>query len=563
MRRMDLFASLSLFMLAISLRLIPLTFSSQPYNIDGFPLVRLSEHYLAEGVWSLNSLPGSGYLLEYNNKLPAFPLLLAMFSSLTGLEPMKAIGIMVALISSITIVAVHSITLRITRSSYAALGAGLFLAFSGISVYLGAAAMKQVIAFPLIPLTAYLYATRADSRNRILAALLLLTFPVIHHLSTLIVFLIIGMIFIADQVKAYSIQEFCLKKLVLDLLLGPALLLVSIAYYNFSGMLDLNIGKLYSPMSPNTVALLGSVFFLFSMIAARAVVARSTRTRSPLLTPVFIVPIIGAGVLLLNMEMKMFSGTILTSASLVRSMIPYFLLLALGAIGGDILAFSSSRHRSFMLAMIFAPLSLMVYALAKGLDIPSFDLIYRTFGFLELGLALCVGIGLGHMIAWLSRTRLVADTPGGSTIVFRLRKMWIPTLALFCGLCIFITPMAFSMEELTGFKTVTTDQEFSALEFAGSLNGTLCTDQPFSHIAAPYFGSDTIGTLPLYLRDNGNISSCETFLIMNDWVRTGGQLYPFDPIKVPAAKLNGLVNSNNLVYHSGSGYDQIFLLLED
>ncbi|MBU4032082.1 MAG: hypothetical protein KKD98_04700, partial [Candidatus Thermoplasmatota archaeon] len=60
-----------LFLIAFCARLVPLQFSDLPYNIDGFPLARISEIIISDG--ALPDPGNYGGLLAYNMKLPVFP----------------------------------------------------------------------------------------------------------------------------------------------------------------------------------------------------------------------------------------------------------------------------------------------------------------------------------------------------------------------------------------------------------------------------------------------------------------------------------------------------------
>ena len=68
---------LALFVIGLSVRLIPLTFSSLPYNIDGFPLVRLTQDIIDDGHWTMSYPEGTSNTLIYNSKMPIFSMIMA------------------------------------------------------------------------------------------------------------------------------------------------------------------------------------------------------------------------------------------------------------------------------------------------------------------------------------------------------------------------------------------------------------------------------------------------------------------------------------------------------
>ncbi|TLZ69288.1 MAG: hypothetical protein E6K14_09590 [Methanobacteriota archaeon] len=78
---------------------MPLTFSPLPFNIDGFPLARISEQIAATGTWRID--PGD--VNSYNEKMPAFSLLWAAASMLGGLSPLAHVELVVVLITSLVV----------------------------------------------------------------------------------------------------------------------------------------------------------------------------------------------------------------------------------------------------------------------------------------------------------------------------------------------------------------------------------------------------------------------------------------------------------------------------
>ena len=170
-----------LFILAFIVRLIPSLSSPLPFNIDGFPLVRISEIMISSS--HIPDHAAYSGLLGYNMKLPIFPLLLSQFSSITGIEPLTLIPYFCAFIGSFSVIIIYTFVLRIVENQMAAFMAGFFLAFTGLFVYVTTAAMKELLGIVLLCLLIYTYSLREDPRFRFISAILLLILPFIHHTS--------------------------------------------------------------------------------------------------------------------------------------------------------------------------------------------------------------------------------------------------------------------------------------------------------------------------------------------------------------------------------------------
>jgi 4-amino-4-deoxy-L-arabinose transferase-like glycosyltransferase len=228
MRHRDLLAISSLYFLAFAVRLIPFTISVLPYNIDAYPLIRISDDIIASGHWGI----GGEDLIFYNSKMPAFSMILSAFSMFFGIEPFALVSILVPIITSTSVIAIYMLTMKITKSRVASYIAGLFFALSGFYLYLTTAIMKETIGLTLLPIIFYLFIERDDPRKRILAAVLLVLIPFIHHLTALIVFTVIGFMVITDNYQAWKSKILKMKNVFLDFFLGPFLFIFTYSYYN-------------------------------------------------------------------------------------------------------------------------------------------------------------------------------------------------------------------------------------------------------------------------------------------------------------------------------------------
>ena len=179
---MDAALLAALYCAALALRLVPLTFSTLPFNIDGFPLARIASDIMATGSWQIDEADPNAY----NLKLPGYSLLWSGFAQLGGLHPLTDLQWAQALVTSLVVVPGYLLGLRATRHRGVACTSAVFLAAFGSFLFLTSAVMKESMGLVLLPAMVLAFHDRADPRRRGIALLLLLVLLVLHHLTALI-----------------------------------------------------------------------------------------------------------------------------------------------------------------------------------------------------------------------------------------------------------------------------------------------------------------------------------------------------------------------------------------
>ncbi|UCG70970.1 MAG: hypothetical protein JSV09_08240, partial [Thermoplasmata archaeon] len=301
-----LLAICALFIISLAVRFVPLLYSNLPFNIDGFPLVRISEDIIETGSWSLSYDDGTPENVLYNSKMPVLSLLISNFALIFGKTPMEVVQFVIPFLSSCAIVLIYLITFRITKNGLVAFFAGLALALNGFYVYLGAAIMKETLGLVLLLLGVYLYHGREDPRKRALAGMLLLILALTHHLTAWIAFVMISLLFLSSNVLHWHHGTFLNRRFIMDFLSGPFLFTFTVLYYE---IVDLAFFNRVSNI--NDVALFASVFMVGAIFCI--IFSLPKKRRKPgrvLLNKTLLIPIVGGGLLVLNHYKRLFPGTI-------------------------------------------------------------------------------------------------------------------------------------------------------------------------------------------------------------------------------------------------------------
>lgn len=530
-RKKIFLALLALLLLAFSARLLPTALSDLPYNIDGFPLVKISECVIEECHITINF---QSDLIEYNSKMPAFSLLIAFFSLMLGVEPMRIVSFVVPLIGVTSIVTIYLIAFRITQSRYVALFSGLFLALNGFYVYFTTAIVKEVLSLALIPLILYLFNERDEHRKRALSLLFLLLMPLVHHLGTIVVIPMVLFLATSSNYIAYKRRALCKGKVILDILSIGVVIAFTVLYYTYVDLKE----KFFLTM--NDYALFISLSIILAVITARASAGwrlKSYKTFIP-----FLLLFLSFCMLALNHYKRLFAGTVLTKAEFLYAMIPFFFLMFIILAGLIMMGTKKNRFRPLVFSMLFAPLTVMLFGIFKGLDPITFNLVYRAFDFLDFAFAIFAGIGIVFLIKAMSKEK-VKELIG----------------LAFIALCLLTLPIAYNTEENFGVQDVTYEYEFKAMNWLeGRTESKVGTNQRLADILNPYFGVKCDNTLPFRIIYNKDYGS-ELLLIEDKWKDEGAQMYPAEPVIIKEKRFDSILEKNDLVYVSGSE-DKIYVV---
>ncbi|MFQ5910295.1 MAG: hypothetical protein ACE5IJ_06185 [Thermoplasmata archaeon] len=545
--RKHLLPILFIFFTALTIRLVPLLFSPLPYNIDGFPQARITEEIMDTGRWYAD---GPIEDLEYNRKLPILPFYFVISSLVAGEEPLYFMQIAMVILTSLSAVLVYILAFKITKSRVASIFAGLFMALCGTYVFLTASIMKQNIGLVLLPMVLYLYHERHNPKYRMLAAFLLLFMGLAHHLATLIAFGMITLIMAAQNIADMKRGEWRWRSFLLDVLLGPALLLAVVAYY-----LAVQMPFFMDATDVNTIFLFMSVYFLVALLTIH--LSSSSTLKPWFMTTKRSLPkyldqkalfILGAASLLvLNHFTSVFTGTIKTKGDFLILAIPSIMLVFVALMGFNVMRRSETRFRPLIAAGFMGPIAVMLFSFLWGLNPASFVLLYRAYDYMDVALAVSIGIAFAVALR-------KPKSPVKKTVL----------ATFFLGLILLSTPLAYGSEDFFDVQNTTYLAEFKAMEHMDAHNmSNFGSDQRLHATAGMYFdGMEGDGFLPIRLATGGDISMYDYLLLESKWTTKGAQEHPLPSVVVENAIFLRTVREANLIYNSGPGETEIFLLAD-
>ncbi len=527
-----------LYAFALALRLVPLTFSPLPYNIDGFPLARIAQQIAATGSWTARVSDPNWY----NELMPGYSLVWSSAAQLGGLDPLAALQTIMPFLLATVVLPAYLIGVKATDHPAAGAAAGLVVAAFGSFLSVTDMAMKESLALVLLPTIVLLFAERRDPRKRGLAFLLLLAMPFVHHLSDFLLLGMVAALVVLTHARAIQRGRFSLRTLLLDVATGPGPAVLAYAYYAAVGMPDLS-----AVTSPDALALFLAVTVVLSALLVRMARRPVLRAGAPLVRPagpILLVPAIALVALLVNARIDLFAGVIETQSALEPILLAAAAIVVFAFLGYQLLRRTGNPLGDVVVAMGIAPVALILFAFLRGLDGLSQVLVYRSFDFLDYGLAAAVGVGFAFL--WRRLRRAPAR---------------LALAGVLLGILLATTPIAFSTQAVFGVDEVTTSAEYQALAVLASLHpANVTTDQRLADVGRMWFGLATDPTLPFALRDNGSLSGHNYALVLERWSSVGAQVHPQPNVVLPAATLAGFLAANRIVYVAGPPGDRIYVV---
>ncbi|MCK5290583.1 MAG: hypothetical protein KAR39_01025 [Thermoplasmata archaeon] len=538
--RKHLVPILFLYFTALAIRLVPLLFSSLPYNIDGFPLAKISNDVISSGEWTMG---------EYNTKLPIFGMIITMASLISSEEPLYFVQILIPLMTSMSVVLVYVLAYKITQSRTAAVFAGLFLALCGFYVFLTAAVMKQALGFTLLPLILYLYYEREDPRKRLLCAFLLILMPLLHHLTSLMVFSMITLIMAAQNIQRLKDGTWKATDFTLDVCLGPLLIMFLFWFY-----ISVDMPFFLDVANVNAVALFLSVYFIMALLSIYLSSPSRMRpwffySHEKRVLPKFFdqkaLFLLGAIFLLvLNHFTDIFAGTLQTKSDLLLWSIPYLILLFIGLAGLNVIRNTETRYRALVVAGFMAPISVMLFSFLWGLDPVSFVLLYRSFDFIDVALAISIGIAVSYSIARAKSKFTKAGIAAGTL-----------------SLILLTTPFAYGSVHFFDVENTTYQYEFESMTFVDQHQlYVLGTEQRVSYTIGGFYGGEGDGFLPPRLVNDLSIESYDYLLLEDRWTSVGAQLHPGGAVVVDDTAFRNTIRDNHLIYTNTAAQEDVYIL---
>lgn len=380
-------AVLSVFGLALGLRLLPLAWSPYPATMDGIAYAADARDALATGQLPFHAMRADNLV---------FTSFLASTGEVLGLSPLRVAQPAVAFVGAASVIAAMAIVRRFGRDlalsearvRLATVLVGFGLAVDGLYLRRTGVPDEEALAFLFLPLLVLaLHRGLRAERNAWLgiAGLFLLAFPLTHTFSTLVA----GTTLVAWV--AAGRRHLSRRKLVGAITVVAVFWGYFAVYYELTarlGMVVPYVGR----VTDHPGLFLAWLVLMVIGITWYWVAGRRLRT-AILATPV----LFGLGVVFVNAVTPIFPGTV-ASPGLLPILLTLYLVPALIAAGGAARLATDREGAVVLLALIAAPITIVGFSLTADLTPEFFGTVMRTQTFAHLpfvALAAIAVAGLG------------------------------------------------------------------------------------------------------------------------------------------------------------------------
>jgi hypothetical protein len=522
-------AVLSVFLLALAMRTLPLWLSPLPFKADGLFYAADTAATLSAGRFPLEGMA--------TDDLGFTPLLVAV-AGVTGVDPWLVAQPVSSLLGALPVLLVTGVTRRICRhrgwptgrSRLAALLAGAFLAVEGLYLHRSMVTDEQTAGLFVVPL-ALLALHRAAVTDRcawwVAGVALLALLPPLHNLDAMVTAIAL------TALVGWSVVRQRLNDGFLTLAGVTAAFWVVFPAYHV-------LVERFTPADIIQEARFTDVpgLVVAWMVAGVLVLAWATRLR-PRTQRVAGWSLFGVmfGLIALNASKAVFPEMPTTPPVVLAMLLPLAIPAALAAWRGPDL--QGTGDGPAMLAQGAATVIVIGISLTAALTPVYLGTAYRTSLFLHVPVAIPVGLGTAARMA----NDRVAPRPA--------LRVAVATVVLVSA--VVSVPLSFGGLAPFTYRAVTPPGELAATEFAAShVDGQWATDDHVRRVAsARSDDSPAVGPVYAWLVDGRPPPDCPA-LVKRSLTTRGTQFLTTGVVTVPSVEYRHWLATSNVVYDGGS-----------
>jgi hypothetical protein len=518
---------------AFTTRLLPLSISQYPFNNDS-----LMECVLASSILDSRYLGVSTGALWYSTHggaTPAMNVVLAFISSVLGTTPLQCAQVLVSVLSVLTVGCVFLLGRQVSGGLRGGIASSFAAILMGTFAFVTGSAWKEMMGIALLVLLLVAYLHRDHMKFRVLMFALLMLMPLVHHLVALVALLLVAYLLCWSWVFAFA-NGLPKRRHLEDLAITGASIVWAVSYYSV-----ISFDRISLVSSPLKLVIFGASFILVSVVAIMVLTMRTHSKRT-------YAPFVGGGlIVLVSLDYFGFFFPYTPSAPYAY----FFLvastgfLLALAWYGTEVIVERRPLFRAVQIALIVSPLSILGYGVASGFSPVSFQIVYRTFDFVDI----FIFLGIGTAFVWLYEHRRKSYTAiGYLTVAFLLVSF----------------PFAYASESLLGVRHDTQAYEVDSLRWLSehSNSPVVQSDERLGHIAESTVGIEKHSGLPGALIRNITVLTIpagDICLVEDSWSTEGVNNFPYGEVVLPASNYTWALEAGNVLYIGGPPTDRVIM----
>ena len=515
---------------AFTTRLLPLSISQYPFNNDS-----LGESVLASSILDSRNLDVSTGALWYSTHdgaTPAMNVVLAFISSVLGTTPLQCAQVLVSVLSVLTVGCVFLLGRQISGDLRGGIASSFAAILMGTFAFVTGSAWKEMMGIALLVLLLVAYLHRDERKFRLLMFVLLMLMPLVHHLVALVSLLLVAYLLCWSWVFAFA-NGLPKRRHLEDLAVTGIPIVWAVVYYS-----AISFDRISLVSSQLKLIVFGISLVLVSIVAIMVLKMRSHSKRT-------YAPFVGGGLMaILSLDYFGFFFPYTPSVSYA-----YFFLIAssgflfaLAWYGTEVIVERRPLFRAVQMALIVSPLSILGYGIAGRFSAVSFQIVYRTFDFVDI----FIFLGIGTAFVWLYEHRRKSYTLIGFLAVAFLLVSF---------------PFAYASESLLGVRHDTQAYEVDSIRWLSEHVDSpfLETDERIGHIAESTAGMEKHAALPDALKRNVTVTDLPVIsicLVEDSWTTKGVNDFPHGKVVLAASNYTWALETANVFYIGGPVTDR-------
>jgi hypothetical protein len=464
-------------------------------------------------------------------------VVLAFVSGVFGTTPLQCAQVLTAVLSVLTVGCVFLLG-RLVSGSFRGGIAGSFAAvLMGTFVFTTGSAWKEAMGIALLVLLLVAYVRRSRIEFQALLLLSLMIIPLVHHLVALVAFLLVAYLLCWSWLFALA-NGLPKRRHLSDLVVVVVPVVWAGVYYSV-----ISFDRISLVSSPIKLIIFCASFILVSL-AAIVVLSKKTHSRWTF------APFVGGGlIVLVSLDYFGYFFRYTPSASQV-----YFLLvassgflLALAWYGAEVVIERRPVYRAVQVALIVSPISILGYGMLSGFSSVSFQIVYRTFDFVDIFMFL----GIAAALAWLYERR---------------RRLYTALGLIMIGFLLISFPFAYASGPLLGVRHDTQAYEVDSVRWLSEHldSPILESDERLGHIAEGTVGIVKRPGLPSAMVHNltvQNLPVGAVCLMEDSWTTSGVNDFPYGEVVLPARNSSWILEASNVIYCGGPATDRSIMFI--
>jgi hypothetical protein len=510
--------------IALAVRLYPTVTSGMPFSTDAWPLIRNTELLMQNTPIALNSPIFDGYDIYW----PTSQIFGVIFSQVTSLPPLTALGVGVPFVAALAIPLFYVLVKRLTGNNLVSLMATAVLAVAFPYALFMSGVTKETFASPIFISLILVFLLRHDWKTTVVFSILSVALVLSHHLTSLLAVSIVACLTVASYISRKTKGE-NVNSTQTNLFLLAILSAITAGYFVFYALpafpFAINFSDLLSVGAYIALLVSAVVYFVLTLKKPSRIVMVFSQ-----ILAFAVVALVVSALLLTNI----LPGAPTIPLSDVLYAFPFFIMIPMVTIAlHDV--HQKKQSVVFPLFWLVSILAFAAYALFSS-PLGAVRFTYRSLDFMLLPLTILVALGAYKLY----------DTPKRVN-TRRLTKAVVALILLsLMGISVYSVYATVSLQEpYLGYFWRYQPSEYAASGWlaANANNQTVAADIKVFYLLHGYFGEDIDVVDGLrYLEGNG--SAPELLYIYNQMYKNGYVLYEGSPVPLPSNWTDQLANYN-------------------